>query len=451
MRIRKVKWNNHPILRDLELNFINPKTGHVCSNVIIAGENGTGKTTILETLNTFLCAGSFLPFAFVEYEAKGRVYVALPTTSVNPIGAYYDRLDVEADNIDTIASHRTFLFEQILKDDKDIRHYGCVFSRPRADYKTDTIKHTTTLDLDKDRYESDLTDNFTYLKQLLIDIQSQDYETYYSLNSENNVKGLPPVPFDQFYKQSKIYRFKNAFDNFFQNIRYDSVCNEGNSKTILFQKNNSKIPIDKLSTGEKQIVFRGAYLLKNLNQLMNAVVMVDEPELSMHPKWQSKVLDYYKQLFKDSSNNQSAQLFFTTHSPQVINSALRDSVDTKVIVLDVDVDGVIIPASVKTPGVLSDNIVSEVSYQAFGIASTDYHNALYGYIEAEGLKQGFSNTYPLVPYNRLRNGSIHQEQVSLSEKIRHIIHHPENGYNTYTEDDLKESIERMRSYILNNI
>lgn len=451
MRIRKVKWNNHPVLKNLELDLINPSTGDACSTIVIAGENGTGKTTILETLNTFLCAGSFMPFASIEYETKGKIYIALPTTSVNPIGAYYDRLDVETGKIETIASHRNFLFEQILKDDKDIRHYGCVFSRPRADYKTDAITHTTTLDLDQDRYESDLTDNFTYLKQLLIDIQSQDAETYYNLNSDNEVKGVPPIPFNQFYRQSKIYRFKNAFDTFFQNLTYDTVCNEGNAKTILFQKNNIKIQIDNLSTGEKQIVFRGAYLLKNLNQLMNAVVMIDEPELSMHPKWQNKILSYYKKLFADSANVQAAQLFFTTHSPDVISTALKDANDTRVIILDIDSNGTIVPAAIKTPRVLPETLISEVSYQAFGIATTDYHNALYGYIEAEGLKTGFVSAYPLVSYNRLRNGAVIQEQISLSEKIRHIIHHPENRHNSYTEEELKESIDRMRLFILNNI
>lgn len=53
MKIRKVKWANHPILGNLELNFINPTTNKSYSTIVLAGENGTGKTTILETLNTF--------------------------------------------------------------------------------------------------------------------------------------------------------------------------------------------------------------------------------------------------------------------------------------------------------------------------------------------------------------------------------------------------------------
>lgn len=29
-----------------------------------------------------------------------------------------------------------------------------------------------------------------------------------------------------------------------------------------------------------------------------------------------------------------------------------------------------------------------------------------------------------------------------------MIHHPENKYNTYTEEELKESIKEMREFIL---
>ena len=73
MKIRKVKWANHPILGDLELNFINPVTNKPYSTIVLAGENGTGKTTILETLNTFLSIGSFEPFDAIEYEVENKV------------------------------------------------------------------------------------------------------------------------------------------------------------------------------------------------------------------------------------------------------------------------------------------------------------------------------------------------------------------------------------------
>ena len=47
--IRKIKWNDHAILGNLELDFAKPD-GSVYNTIVLAGENGTGKTTILERL-----------------------------------------------------------------------------------------------------------------------------------------------------------------------------------------------------------------------------------------------------------------------------------------------------------------------------------------------------------------------------------------------------------------
>lgn len=45
--IQRVKWNNHIVLGDLELDFTK-NDGSSYSTIVLAGENGTGKTTILE-------------------------------------------------------------------------------------------------------------------------------------------------------------------------------------------------------------------------------------------------------------------------------------------------------------------------------------------------------------------------------------------------------------------
>lgn len=37
MKIRKVKWTNHPILGNLELDFVNPVTNHPFSTIVFAG------------------------------------------------------------------------------------------------------------------------------------------------------------------------------------------------------------------------------------------------------------------------------------------------------------------------------------------------------------------------------------------------------------------------------
>lgn len=448
MKIRKVKWANHPILGNLELDLVNPATNKPYSTVVLAGENGTGKTTILETLNTFLSIGSFEPFDAIEYEVEEKRYILTPATIPGSNKTFFTRYDVENDSSENINTDKVNRPNSIQSDDKDPRSYGSVFSRPRADYKTNKIESVKTNELDKNKYDLDNDDNFTSLKQLIVDVQNQDNEQYRDINDKRNQQGQIPMSTADFEPISKIYRFKSAFNGFFETIKYKKVGNASGEKVVIFEKNGIEIPLDVLSTGEKQIVFRGAYLLRNINVLKNSTIMIDEPELSMHPLWQKKILQYYKNLFTDANSNQTAQLLFASHSEAVISEALKDLDKTKVIVLKRDGNGQVSANCIGTPAVLPYTMAAEVNYQAFELVSTDYHNALYGYIEAEGWKNNFDSQYPTVSYDRERNGTVITQHITLTEKIRHIIHHPENRHNSYTEGELKESIERMRSFII---
>lgn len=80
--ITKIKWNNHEILGNLELDFTKAD-GSPYSTIILAGENGTGKTTILETLSTFLNLGSIEPFEFIEYNIENNLYTIIPLSEDN--------------------------------------------------------------------------------------------------------------------------------------------------------------------------------------------------------------------------------------------------------------------------------------------------------------------------------------------------------------------------------
>lgn len=449
MKIRKVKWANHPILGNLELDFVNPVTNKPYSTIVLAGENGTGKTTILETLNTFLSIGSFEPFDGIEYEVEDKRYILTPSNITSSLKTFFTRYDVENNTSENIHSDKNHSPDSIHSDNKDPRSYGSVFSRPRADYKTSKIESVKTNELDKNKYDSDKDDNFTSLKQLIVDVQNQDNEQYRDINDKRNQQGQAPMSTADFESVSKIYRFKSAFNGFFETIKYKKVRNASGEKVVIFEKHGIEIPIDVLSTGEKQVVFRGAYLLRNINVLQNSTIMIDEPELSMHPLWQKKILQYYKNLFTDTNSNQTAQLFFASHSEAVISEALKDLDKTKVIVLKRDGNGQVSANCIGTPAVLPYTMAAEVNYQAFELVSTDYHNALYGYIEAEGWKNNFDAQYQKINYVKLNpNGTTSNLQKTLTEKIRHIIHHPENRYNSYTQEELKESIERMRKYII---
>ena len=80
MKIKTVKWNNHPVLGNLEIDFTNPTTGQPSDTIVFAGENGTGKTTILETISSFLNFGPIDTFEFIEYNVGNEIFKAVAPT-----------------------------------------------------------------------------------------------------------------------------------------------------------------------------------------------------------------------------------------------------------------------------------------------------------------------------------------------------------------------------------
>lgn len=214
MKIRNVKWKDHPILGDLYLDFINPISGQPYETIILAGENGLGKSTVLEEISSFLNIGSFKNFECIEYVVNGEIFKAIQPSDGSTITNFFD---IENSNGETqkIRSDKSNSFNKIKENHLDIRHYGCIFSKARSDYKTKKITSTSISKLDVDKYDTDTSDDFTSLKQLIIDVVNQDNADYMEINKKLDAV---PMSWPQYYPTSKIYRFKNSFDTFFNGM-----------------------------------------------------------------------------------------------------------------------------------------------------------------------------------------------------------------------------------------
>ena len=73
--IKRIKWNDYKTIGNLELDFTNPNDGTVFSTIILAGENGTGKTTILETISLFLNRKSIKPFDYIANDGNPQSHI----------------------------------------------------------------------------------------------------------------------------------------------------------------------------------------------------------------------------------------------------------------------------------------------------------------------------------------------------------------------------------------
>lgn len=457
MLIRKITWKDDQILGNLSLDLVNHHTDKAYSTIIFAGENGTGKSTILHQLSDFLNGGSLTPFECIEYSVDGHNFVASKydgTGYSNPPGSWYKRTNLSTGEGTNLARDRSNNPQDAEKDKDDLRHYGCVLSKARSDFNAKPITSSSTSVLDDSKYQVDEKNDFTDLKQLIVDVDIMDAEDYMQRGIKNDGAANP---WTTFYPSSRMYRFKEAINGFFEELEYVQVKTVEGEKRIVFKKHNKEIPIDSLSTGEKQIVFRGIYLLRNVNQLDGATVYIDEPELSMHPKWQKKILNYYQDLFRNGDGSLRVQLFFASHSDFLLESALSDAENTLVIVLH-DNNGKIESNEIRQPFLLPTITAAEINYKAFGIYSVDYHIALYGEIQARYCSNQYIKTcddfivstphYNRAVHERITyNGST--TYFSLTTLIRNKIDHPADSPYTYSEEDLKTSTELMREILIN--
>lgn len=76
-------------------------------------------------------------------------------------------------------------------------------------------------------------------------------------------------------------------------------------------KKRVKRAISKLSSGERQILILFTFLA--FSSSSQSVFIVDEPELSLHPKWQHEFMETFLGL-----RSQGTQLVLATHSPDIV-------------------------------------------------------------------------------------------------------------------------------------
>ncbi|MGI8282679.1 AAA family ATPase [Bacillus mycoides] len=348
MYIKSINFVNHEIYDDLKFNFCD-SNGKPFKTIILAGENGTGKSTLLNVIFNFITS----PLPTKQSNGKTIFVFQLSENDILSIKGNEDfesivrgyelgnELSVTVDNSithnwDAIkASISRKNGEQPLEipgyflgrpEVKNI--FKSIFSDVDVNYTAQSVNSTTSLEIDMpDSYVAKSTANLAQeITQLLIDIEALDNGDFAEWADQH-----PNAQVFEGIRDIRMKRFKNAFNSIFPTKKYKKVVNTANGKQILFEEFGKDIAINDLSSGEKQIVFRGSFLLRNKLSTEGAIALIDEPEISLHPKWQLKILDFYKTLFTNDQGVQTSQLFFATHSPFVIHNDNRTN--DKVLIL----------------------------------------------------------------------------------------------------------------------
>jgi len=376
MKIVRVKLTNHPGIGDIDLDLTD--NGSVPQVVVLAGGNGCGKTAILEAIqSTFGSNGSALNIGTIEIEleltqleiarlnAMGQIpkitddakFVLIHYTSSSAAHAGWEQKFqlnwIDAAGTSEPAPHPVWVNEAWSG------FMMAFFSEANVSFDAPPLQTIGGGDVDAPTKAGKRSGRqlAKEIAQLIVDIQAHDNADLKTWVDQNPDQPVPPTE-----KDRRFARFVKAFEYMFVSKRFKGVDRSNGVLSPEFIEHGRVSSLDKLSTGEKQIVFRAGFLLRDLAALQNSVVLIDEPELSLHPDWQTRIVGFYKHLLTDGEGN-CPQIIIATHSPFIVHGAGN----SKVIILEKDdATGVIAPMpSPAYPSVAAIEAVRAFNIDAF--------------------------------------------------------------------------------------
>jgi len=256
MKIVKLENVNYKILKDFNLDL--KCNNKILDLVVLAGVNGTGKTTILEFIYNKL-------EDMIKNKEIGDIYIEDEDKVIKSINTTFHNMPINFD------------FDEITKKYFAIKNK--IFYLKAEENNIDNLKNSIK----------------KYIKYQIFEKQISPKETYTKFNEFLKKVFLDmelSISFDKLDREENIY-FKNSFGN--------------------------SVKIESLSTGEKEILNKAFFFF--VNETKDSVILIDEPEISLHPTWQSHILKVYKNLANEFNN----QVIIATHSAQLIASTPKKS------------------------------------------------------------------------------------------------------------------------------
>ena len=110
---------------------------------------------------------------------------------------------------------------------------------------------------------------------------------------------------------------KKVFEGFDLQVEFNAL--DKDRKLYFKSEISNKIKLAELSTGEKELITKAFTFY--LADIKNSLILIDEPESSLHPNWQNRILKIYEDFAKENNN----QIIIATHSPHIIASAKKES------------------------------------------------------------------------------------------------------------------------------
>jgi predicted ATPase len=473
MKLKQIRFINHYLFGNTVLDFVD-QHGNIYDTVLICGENGSGKTKLLE------CMFNLFKIPPKDYEVT--VYLETSDfTMINKNITTSSNMDYQNEIINGLLNEVIVMkspngdyWKVKFNNDQEQSHeFGWdpnnnnhpiqyflnnIKFKIKKNDKEPAIKTVTTitnlsLDKEEERNNSQVFAGDLNITQLLVDLQAQDADEFF-----NNSEGKTLIHDINYGK--RLHRLKQAFNNFFLgSVELLKVRNFD----IQFRNNGGKqFDINGLSSGEKSIIQYGGFFLKNKNLDEITVSFLDEPEQSLHPLWEERILSFYQDILT-LNGNRISQLFCITHSEHVVKNALE--LGCLILIMRRQFDGTF--EIIKTTQMNTfpySPTYSEIKFHAFNLVTNDFHEELYGYLSERERKKVkaldsffYTSGAPMKSWigkeldrsGRIIN-SVRNNTDTLCSYIRNYTHHPELrdvDNPSFSKTELEQSVNFMISLL----
>jgi len=281
---------------------------------ILTGENGTGKTIVLDAIRKMLLGDSDL-FGNVKRQINRNFLFNI-----------YLNLEVEKEKIELESSEVTEDGLEVLRNGIPYRIISHAFLDAKDQKnKLWIVNYWTSQNDDKPFHIS----SFDFIKP-------EEYLIGALKGFQKNAETTKIITFFDYYKSSDKLDQKKEGEYIYETIKriFKISLNEGELKYVdrttllpIIEINGNEISLEKLSSGNLYLIQRMLGLLSQMYSVYKlndlaledmlktpGVLLIDEAENHLHPKWQKTFLNSILEIFPN------LQIIATTHSPFIVGS-----------------------------------------------------------------------------------------------------------------------------------
>lgn len=309
MKIEKVHIKNVKGIKDLELSF--RKDNKILDVIVLAGVNGSGKTTILEAIKDFFY-NKYLNFNGPE-KSNVNLDIFFENFEKNKI----EEAEKSSDNY----KHALWDFFGTLQSYNLYRKNSNDYYRNQIAKRFDIPPKIIYVPA-----ENKFEEIQTYSTTL-----SKEYEFINTINS-NVIRDIPSyiatrrnylatIEEDLTMKEvtNKVVNEINGIFNILElDVKLKGFSKDEKTMPIFENSAGEEFDINDLSSGKKQLFLRTLSI--KMLEPKNSIILIDEPELSLHPKWQQRIIEVYKKIGKNN------QIIVATHSPHILGSVSNENI-----------------------------------------------------------------------------------------------------------------------------